>query len=214
MLTLTEYLKQTEFAMRQLFDSLNYYRNKIKEAHETLPHFEYCGRDDEEYIKKREEEYFEQHKEQNELGNQLLNEALGLKDSQAVICGSILQIAHMGISKFSTFDGDCLILTNKQKKFGIGREIHNIPLGLIIYAGRNQYNHFDEEVRQPTQKLFDLIATRNNEFDYKDPCFNLELEAIDIYSHNIIGLIGWGNYEDYEKDMIEMLSKFEDMPND
>lgn len=211
MLTLTEYLKQTEFAMMQLFDSLKYYRKKLEEAHQALPSFEYCGRDDEEHIKKLEKDFFEEHKEQNKLANKMLDEVIGLKDSQSIICGSILQTAHMGISKFSNYNGECFVLTKKQKKFGIGRKINNVPLGLIIYAGRNQYNHWDDkEPYEQTRKLFDLIATSNNELDYKDPCFNIELDTIEIYSHNIIGLIGWKCYEDYKQDMIEMLSEFEE----
>jgi hypothetical protein len=30
-------------------------------------------------------------------------------------------------------------------KFAIGRQATNVPLGLIIYAGRNQYNQLEEQ---------------------------------------------------------------------
>lgn len=208
MMTSTEYMRQTEFAVRQLFDSLSHYHDLLEKEMTIRPVFSTTGCNESEHWEQAKK-FFNENKILNDEANKLSSELLGLKDSQALICGSILQVAFTAISKFSTYDGECLVLKNKNVKFGIGREVYNIPLGLVIYAGRNQYNHWDDEKpHNQTKKLFDLIATRNNELNYKDPCFNIDLENIDIYSHNILGLIGWKNYEDYEKDMVDMLSEY------
>lgn len=210
-MTFEEYMSQAEFAVKQLFDSLKYYRDLLEKEMAIRPVFSTTGCTEDEHLEQAKK-FFDDNKEQNDAANKLSSELLGLKDSQALICGSILQVAFTAISKFSTYDGECMVLKKKKVKFGIGREVNNIPLGLVIYAGRNQYNHWDDEKpHDQTKLLFDLIATKNNELDYKDPCFNLDLGVIDIYSHNILGLIGWKIYEEYEKDMIDMLSKYEEV---
>lgn len=211
-MTFKEYMSQTEFAVKQLFDSLKYYRDLLEKEMTIRPVYSDNSNCSMEEFWKKSESFFDDNKEQNDVANKISSELLGLKDSQALICGSILQVAFTAISKFSTYDGECLVLKKKNIKFGIGRDVNNIPLGLVIYAGRNQYNHWDDEKpHYQTKELFDLIATRNNKQDYKDPCFNLDLDVIDIYSHNILGLIGWKTYEDYEKDMIDMLREFEEV---
>lgn len=203
----------TEYAVRQLFDSLKYYQTLILDS---MPP-DFCVSMDidasHEDIAEAFNKFWKENsefREQQEYANKIGDEYLARVFAHATICGSILQVAHMGISKFSKYDGECLVLTGEHRRFGIGREINNIPLGLVIYAGRNQYNHWEENANKRTKEIFDLIATKNGTLDYKDPCFDLEYEKLKIYSHNILGLIGWETFEDYESDMLDMLSEFEE----
>ena len=203
----------TKHAVIQLFDSLNYYSKLIEES---MPPDFYGSMDidaSHDDIAEAFNKYWKENSEfrdKQDYANKMGDEYLATVFAHATICGSILQVAHMAISKFSTYDGECLVLTEKYKRFGIGREVNNIPLGLVIYAGRNQYNHWDENAKLKTKEIFDFIATKNGALNYKDPCFDLEHEKLKIYSHNILGLIGWKIYEDYEKDILDMLSKFEE----
>lgn len=88
--------------------------------------------------------------------------------AREVIAGSILQIAYVAIERFAVrgeksknavhFETEInrLIRENpatrwKKKEsftfpevFCVGRDIGDLPLGVIVYAGRNQYNHFGE----------------------------------------------------------------------
>ena len=73
--------------------------------------------------------------DQTQIQNYLAaaEEYFGLQFSQGTLCGSILQVAYMGIDLYSantTVPDDCsdLIGTNKKAvKFCIGRRVHGIP---------------------------------------------------------------------------------------
>lgn len=86
--------------------------------------------------------------------------------AREVIAGSILQLAYFAIKRHGVSSGKSkaarhfesqmnrLIseLPKPRKKtfvlpdqFCVGREIGDLPIGMIIYAGRNQYNHFDDD---------------------------------------------------------------------
>jgi hypothetical protein len=210
-MTLEQYMNKTEYAVRQLFDSLKYYQQLIKES--VPPSVSFSTKLN--ATKEEKDKAYQlarycilDFQEKQDYANKKSDEYLAIHFAHATICGSILQIAHMAISSISKYDEDCLVLTNEYVKYGIGRKIRNIPIGLIIYAGRNQYNHWDEESRQKVRKLFDLISTFNKSSDYKDPSFNLDNEYLKIYSHNILELIGWKTYKDYENDITAMLSEF------
>src|ERR1700730_6522446 len=69
--------------------------------------------------------------------------------AMANLSGALLQIAATGIRMYSSngqVPMECadLRLGNSQTAFCVGRLVRGVPLGLIIYAGRNQYNHFDD----------------------------------------------------------------------
>lgn len=89
--------------------------------------------------------------------------------AREVIAGAILQIAYVAIERFAVrgeksknaahFEVEInrLIKENpatrwKRKPpfalpegFCVGRDIGDLPLGVVVYAGRNQYNHFGED---------------------------------------------------------------------
>ena len=212
----------TEYAVKQLFRSLKYYQDLIAESmppsftgdmitDATYGDIQNATHDD---IQNAYIAYYNSNPEfenAQEYANKKFEEYLANDMAHAAICGSILQTAHMAISKFSEYEGDCEVLTGVHKRFGIGRLVNGLPQGLIIHAGRNQYNHWDEEPRNRTRQLFDKIATKNGEREYKDPAFDIDNPILDIYSHNIIGLLEWRSYEDYERDILDMLSEFEDV---
>lgn len=212
-MTLKEYMDQTEFAVRQLFQSLKHYQNILDEA--KLPGFTYSGSDDVDY-KKKEEKFFKEHEEENRYANEKLNEYLGLKYSRSVICGSIFQIACMIIDKVSKNDIEFEFIAKKNNqaiKYCIGRKVRDLPLGLAIYAARNQYSHWTNNLYSVNKNIFDYIAKREVEINgkiekWKDPSFNLELDYFDVHTDQLFSLIGWKNYEDYEKDMVDMLSEY------
>jgi hypothetical protein len=86
--------------------------------------------------------------------------------AREVIAGSILQLAYFAIKRHGVPSGKSTAalhfeaqmnrligqLANPRAKtfvfpeqFCVGREIGDLPIGMIIYAGRNQYNHFDDD---------------------------------------------------------------------
>jgi hypothetical protein len=92
----------------------------------------------------------------------------GTDVAREIIAGSILQIAYVAIERFSVlgeksknavhFETEINRLIsenlstrwNKKAPFSlpeafcVGRDIGDLPLGVVVYAGRNQYNHFSE----------------------------------------------------------------------
>jgi hypothetical protein len=215
-MTLAEYMDGTEYSARQLFASLEYYQELIRDS--MPPGFSKEGGTKEEFHKDGEE-WYQKHIPEHDFAKEKGDEYLAKYMGHASICGSILQMAHMGISQFSKCCAPCDCLSGKHKKFGVGRKVRELPIGLIIYAGRNQYNHWDESPREATKCIFNKLADREVEYQgellsFTDSSFDIECEFLEIYSHNILGLIKWRTYEDYKKDMIDMLSEFEETDND
>lgn len=209
----SEYLSQTEKSVIQLFDSLVFYHDLIRESLPPVFITDYlagdCNKDKFEAWEKENEAKIKYSLEKQ-------REYFGYTVSQGAICGSILQIAFMGIQKFSDNKSipescsDLLSEKSKAVKFCIGRSVRNIPIGLIIYAARNQYNHMDEnEYNAVTTKIFDNIALNISDGSFKDPAFDLSNPNLVNYAHNAMGLMGWNNFESYQKDIFSLIGQKE-----
>ena len=222
MKTPQEYLQRTESASRILFEGIVSYTLILRESpppvfvHSCDGHAE-----SEEQIQKREKAYADWESTQDEaiqISREAQRKFVAESFALGVLCGSVLQIAYMGIQLFPRDDQvssdlpeafeKCI--TDTTKKICIGRISDFIPIGLIIYAGRNQYNHIDDKgnLRNLNRAVFNHLAGRYDHlFDkpYKDPPFDLESPRLTNYAHNITGLLGWRDYESYEKDMRELL---------
>lgn len=215
-MTYEQYLNRTEYAVKQLFDSLSHYQDLISESISPIITAEELDLEqgfESEELSQSFNDFFDKNpeiKKQQELSRSKFREYMNKNPAHAIICGSILQVAHMGISKFSNYKGQCVVpVKNKSCKFCIGRLIKGVPIGLVIYAGRNQYNHWDESPHELTKGVFNILATSNNTTDYKDPAFNIDLANIDVYSHNILSLLGWNSYNDYKNDMLTISNDFD-----
>lgn len=163
--------------------------------------------------KKAFDEWCDENKEAIEKSYKISREYLGVSFSNATLCGSVLQIAYMGITLFSSnnvIPDSCKSFVNKGKKgkdpirYCIGREVRGLPIGIVIYAARNQYNHWDDpKPRRITQAVFDTLASVYG--SVKDPAFDLSNPELKIYSHNVLGLLGWHSYNAYWMDIHELL---------
>lgn len=204
-----KYLSDTEHATISSFENLNFYLDLLAKI--DHPVFVSSASNDQE----RDEELKKWIKENRERVLKALKqerEYFGYSISRATICGSILQIAFMAILHFST-NSTCPIefkeiikKRSKAIKFCIGRKVRGIPIGLIIYAGRNQYNHMDErKYNKITTYIFNRLANIGTKKDVKDPAFDLEQPKINNYASNIIAVLGWNNYENYIIDMFDLL---------
>lgn len=144
-------------------------------------------------------------------------EYFGRKFSEGLFCGAILQVAASGIVRFSKnsdLPASCRDLfkdiepREKKLKFCIGKERFGVPEGLIIYAGRNQYAHWEEEELRDklNVRIFDKLnsAFQNNVF--MDLAFDLSNPTIHIYADLILlGVLQWRTYGAYVKGMKELL---------
>lgn len=198
-----KYLQETEHAVHQLFDGIAYYRRLLEE---TSPPVFVANKED---WNNAFDEWCEENKEAIEKSYKMSREYLGLSFSNATLCGSVLQIACMGISLFSNnkvVPDSCKSFVNKKHsvRYCIGREVRGIPIGIVIYAARNQFNHWDDpKPRRITQAVFDTLALAYG--SVRDPAFDLSNPNLNIYSHNIIGLLEWHSYDDYRMDMQKLI---------
>jgi hypothetical protein len=137
--------------------------------------------------------------------------------AQATLCGSVLQLAAKAIECYSCNtqipkDWASFIRPGtKQVLFCTGNLVRDVPLGLVIYAARNQHTHFnDKQLQQPSREVFHRLSTnhvygkRSNEAVI-DPAFHLGTESITSFASNVITLIGWSSLTDYESDMQQLL---------
>lgn len=92
--------------------------------------------------------------------------------------------------------------------FCIGRDIKGIPEGLLIYAGRIQYNHWEEgEPSNPValQVFNELVHAYYNNQSF-DMVYVLNYPKHRPVSHYIIKLeLGWHTPNDYIASMESML---------
>ena len=206
----SEYIRETEHAVRQLFDGIAHYQHILKEMLNPV-FMSNTSFDDKESWEKEFSRWLEENKEELEKSRKKSREYFGLSFSNATLCGSILQIATMAVELFSKNEEipkRCRSFLNsgqKAVKYCIGRKVRGLPLGIIIYAARNQYNHWDDpKPHKITKAVFDALALNHNYGHVKDPAFDLSNPTLNIYSHNILGLLEWKSYEAYEEDIREL----------
>jgi len=127
----------------------------------------------------------------------------------------VLQIAAKAIECYSTNTtipstfSSFINPNSKAAPFCIGRLVRKVPLGLVIYAARNQHTHFDDKnLREPNIEVFNCLAHNHGYSKGKltiDPAFDITANKIVSYANNVMSIIGWYSYDTYEKDMQVLL---------
>jgi hypothetical protein len=207
-----QYLRKIQKAIDQIFLAFQFYDNLLDSINTPVMIQDISNAADIDGLSKQwiiendEQIKISQKKERNYFAN---------SKSRQVLCGSILQIAFTGIELFcnpgcipanftnivpSSKDSKCTFL-----KFCRGRLIRKVPLGLIIYAGRNQYNHYgDADLNFANKRIFEKLAQNPDtklSNNILDPAFDLNNNHLDIYASNIMAIIGWETASDYFADM-------------
>lgn len=139
------------------------------------------------------------------------------KVSEGILCGAILQVAASAILRFSgntTIPKSCRELfkgirpKKKQLRFCVGKERHGIPEGLIIFAGRNQYAHWEEEELRDelNVRIFEKLNAAFRDDRSVDLAFDLSNPTMHIYADFILlGVLEWKTYGAYLRGMKELL---------
>ena len=209
-----EYLKETEPAVRNLFKNLEQYYAILKKIKNPAFVSPYTSKEDYDVaFKKWQRKSRAAYKRAFERQRQYW----GYRFSIGTLCGAILQIAHMGINLYSknkVIPPELSSIIKPKSKvacFCIGRGVREVPIGLIIYAGRNQYAHWDEEhlENEVNKWVFNTLATKHgikSPEKFKDPNFDLDNENILIYSSNLLSILGWDTYDSYIADMKGLLN--------
>ncbi len=161
--------------------------------------------------------------------------------AREVIAGSILQVAFHAIKRYSiTTEKPVSVIeferqinhlvknpplgkTPRPRKafvfpveFCGGRQIGGMPVGLIIYAGRNQYSHAHEARLWPDTELVFTYLHMLHPDPPNDLSFNI-YDGWGYYAYSVICALGWvdtvregASHERYKRDMHWLLIKDED----
>lgn len=129
------------------------------------------------------------------------------------LCGAILQVAEKALELYGSNktipSGLPATLKPYHAKFCVGRTIRTLPLGLIVYAARNQHTHFNEdELKAPSKSVFDVLATAHGYCAGQgivDTTFDLNNPNLLSFASNVTALIKWRSYDAYLSDMRSML---------
>jgi hypothetical protein len=209
MQTAAEYIEKTESATRHLFGAIEGYLETLREGigPTFVTSIPYGPEQDAEYSAWREANAEALEKSRN-ARNEFRAESFALN----TICGAILQIAEKGLEIYSKnteiAENWKPRISSRLAKFCVGRKVRETPIGLIVYAGRNQHTHFnDTQLREPSASIFNELSVKHG---YRtsaiDPAFDLENQANISFASNITALIDWRSFEQYQKDMRDMLN--------
>lgn len=207
--TPAEYFQKTEHAVKRAYSGLDscwlYYAQALR--HTAPP-----AKKDGYYVFEPPKTPEERAKLDRSL--ELAGKYFELKISEVMFAGFILQAAYMAVRLYSRNEAICpsyatLVAPNQKNAipFCIGKECHGIPMGLIIYAGRNQYNHWDDEGSHlATRQIFNALSLAFWNNPSSDLAFDLGNPTIPIYANEILfTALGWNSYERYFVDMTELL---------
>ncbi|AKR42214.1 hypothetical protein ACJ67_01295 [Methylophilus sp. TWE2] len=204
------YLDKTESAVKNIFDGIEYYKKILAPIKGAI----YVGGG---ANKQEAEKNFNQWAEKNQdaLNASIEAQKKFFEESfaMATLCGAVLQIAAKAIECFSALDHvpeNLLPIIGDSKairKFCIGREVKGLPIGLIIYAGRNQHTHYnDAKLSAANTAIFSKLAEVPGHPDIADPALDLRRPNILSLADNITFILGWRTYRDYRMDMESLLN--------
>jgi len=210
MRTASIYLAQTETAVTKLFEGIESYVDLLKPIEGTA--FVGTASSKEEF-QKMYDAWAVANAAKLEAARRAQQEFSEQIFAMATLSGAVLQVAAKAIELYSKnkiveekLKG--IVGSNKSAiPFCIGREVKNgIPIGLAIYAGRNQHMHFNEDsLSSANSAIFDALSSLPGHPEIKDPALELANPFLESHANNITYIIGWRTYEAYFKDMHSLL---------
>jgi hypothetical protein len=209
----SQYLDKTRSAATRLFEGIDSYLALLREHSATFV----TSYKSEEDFQKQYDAWCIANQPKIHAALEAQKEYIGESFAQATLCGAVLQLAAKAIECYSKNtqtpqDWTHLIkLGSKPVQFCTGRLIRGVPLGLVVYAGRNQHTHFeDQNLREPNVEVFRRLAVnhgygKDRNETLIDPAFDLDAKSINSFANNITALIEWRSLEAYESDMRDLL---------
>lgn len=205
-----EYLEKTESAVRKLFEAIDSYIGILRRDSRAVFVTSFVeGEDPYQLYEKWAEGNQTAIQESRKAQEEFLAESFAL----ATMCGAVLQVASKAIERFSTNTSvpaawsDAIGNTKSAIPFCIGAEIRTVPLGLVIYAGRNQHTHFEDSMpHRVNSAVFEALALNHGYGGaFKDPAFDLSDLRLTSLASNVTALIKWRSYDRYASDMRALL---------
>lgn len=210
MQTPKEYLEKTESAVRRLFAGIDEYLAVLRKATAVT----FCSGTP--FGPEHDAEFRAwqvANRKQIEAARQYERQYLAETFAVDTLSGAILQVAGKALEMYgqsTTLPEGLPVAVNAiHARYCVGRIVRTLPLGLIVFAARNQHTHFnDEALREPNLSVFHRLATSHGYGGtdvFSDPAFDLSNRSLVSYASNVTSLIGWRSFEGYDEDMRAML---------
>jgi hypothetical protein len=210
MQTATEYLTKTESAVRHLFRGIDSYLKPLRLT--DIPVFvtsEPFGAAQQAEYSTWEVENAGRLAARKQVEEEFIADAFALD----ILTGAILQVAEKALDLYCKEVAIPPEWSSTVKpsmaKYCRGRLVRTVPLGLVIYAARNQHVHFDDRpLREPSAVVFERLATAHgypSSESFRDPAFDLSNSSLTSFASNITGLVKWRTYDQYVNDMRALL---------
>lgn len=124
------------------------------------------------------------------------------------IAGALLQISFMCMRHYPKqgIKNETVLFIEEQIKvntgraytypidYCVGRQILGIPIGLLIFVARNQYNHQDESVNNLqyyNRVIFEVLNCSIGNVDTTGIGFDLHSKNPTMFAYSMITLLGW-----------------------
>lgn len=208
-----QYLEKTRSAVEWLFEGIGTYVALSRES--SMPFVtSYVSEED---FQRQYDVLQVEHQSKGKAALEAQKQFLGESFALATLCGAVLQLAAKGIECYSMNtqipEGWESFISSGSKPvpFCIGRLVGGVPLGLVVYAARNQHTHFeDQNLREPNVEVFRRLAMdhgygKGSKKPIVHTAFHLGTEGINSFAANVTALIRWRSLKEYESDMRQML---------
>lgn len=211
MQTAQDYLDKTASAVRRLFEGIDEYLEVLRRSIKGVTFvtgLPYGPEQDAAFAA-----WQEANRERLDAARRAERDYVAESFACDTLCGAVLQVAGKALEMYgqnrSLPGGLPDAVKPVHAPFCVGRVVRTLPLGLIVYAARNQHTHFnDDSLREPSRSIFARLATGHgygNGEDIVDPAFDLGNPRLVSYAANVTALIGWRSYDAYLADMQVML---------
>lgn len=206
-LPMNQYLRETEFASKNLFKLATFEEGELAVLREKLMSAE--KEFDANHILFRNSDLHEDYPDSfvmnaysraMEAGSKVMSLKPKVKALRArvsshqtavqAIAAAILQIAKQGIS----------LEYGRRSAAPPGRALGSLYLRDIIWQGRNQSMHYDDD--KPKEPVLILFKTLTQQYGEQ---FSLAKYAKQSRAKQILDVLGWNSYESYMHDMQELL---------
>jgi hypothetical protein len=209
MKSIVEFLAETRRAANVLFAGVADYRDLLRKP--EAPAAVFSGSD----FEKQHEEYLVKHRDA--IARDLERERTFISEYFALstLCGAIIQLAHQSImlcSSESEVQPEFVRFVGKNQtapRFCVGRIIRNVPLGLIVYAARNQHAHLYQELHGTNTCVFSELAKYDGAHGGSPWSLGEEFEVTsenaESKAPNVVSMLEWESIDSYERDLTAAL---------
>lgn len=208
-----DYLLSTENAVRMFLQQNAFYTSKVETIQANIVCCDCGSRSTKPNITFGE--WWIKNKKNKEIIVQANHKYLIEAFTNGLLAGSVLKIAGKAIDYYSENTTVPNEWREKFKRrllphrFFVGRTVHTVPVGMIIFCGLNQYiNAAGRTIEELNQEVFSRLGVHGGQFEFQafvDQSSEYRNLHSEYLAANVLNILGWSDYDRYFEDMREIL---------